>query len=146
MRLWIKDEVEVPDQEAFMDLLVERTVQILNSEPIDIYVNPTFLPDIIAAEYDALWTHERMQKVIDAAARNGVAIEINSRYRLPRLPFLRLAKAAGLKFSLGTNNGDAQVGDLGYSLEMIRQLNLTWKDMFMPKPEGQKPVQVRQRQ
>ena len=46
-------------------------VKILDTEPIDIYVNPTFLPDVIAAEYDALWTPERMDRVIAAAARNA---------------------------------------------------------------------------
>ena len=36
-----------------------------------------------------------MQRVVEAAARNGaVAIEINSRYRLPSPAFIRLAKQA----------------------------------------------------
>ena len=50
MRLWIPEEVEVgPDEQAFMDLLVSKIVGILENEPIDIYVNPTFLPAAIAA-------------------------------------------------------------------------------------------------
>ena len=28
-----------------MDTLVDRTVGILEREPVDIYVNPTYLPD-----------------------------------------------------------------------------------------------------
>ena len=84
MRLWIPEEVEIgPDQQAFMDLLVSKTVGILEKEPIDIYVNPTFLPAVIAPRYDALWTEARMTRVIDAAVKNGVAIEINARYKLP---------------------------------------------------------------
>jgi hypothetical protein len=39
-----------------MDMLVDRTVKILNDEPIDVYVNPTFLPETIARHYDQLWT------------------------------------------------------------------------------------------
>ena len=71
MRLWITNEVpEIKDKQAFMDMLVDRTVKILDTEPIDIYVNPTFLPDSISAEYDQLWTEARMRKVIDAAARH----------------------------------------------------------------------------
>jgi len=66
-RLWIKEEVDIPDKQAFMDHLVNTIVGILDHEPVDIYVNPTFLPDVIAAEYDALWTPERKQRVIDAA-------------------------------------------------------------------------------
>ena len=50
-RLWMPDEVEVGDKQACMDMLVEKTVGILENEPIDIYVNPTFLPEVIAGDY-----------------------------------------------------------------------------------------------
>lgn len=142
-RLWVKEEVEVPDKQAFMENLVGCIVKILDNEPVDIYVNPTFLPDVIAAEYDTLWTPERMDRVIAAAARNGVAIEINSRLKIPSAAFLKRAKAAGIKFTLGTNNTDRDLGRLEYSLQMIKECGLTPGDMWMPKPDGQKPVQVR---
>jgi hypothetical protein len=142
-RLWIKEEVDIPDKQAFMEMLVGKIETILDQEPIDLYVNPTFLPDVIAAEYDTLWTPARMQRVIDAAARNGVAIEINSRYRIPSPAFLKKAKQAGVKFSFGTNNTDRELGRLEYCLQMVKECGLTWKDMWMPKPDGQKPVQVK---
>jgi hypothetical protein len=142
MRLWIPSEVEIGDKQAFMDMLVDRTVGILSNEPIDIYVNPTFLPADIAKEYDTLWTDERMDKVIQAAAKNGVAIEINARYMLPSEKFIKKAKAAGVKFSFGTNNGGKDdLGDLAYSRLMAVRCGLTAADMFVPKPDGQKPVQ-----
>lgn len=142
-RLWMKDEVNITDKQAFMDTLVSNIVNILDHEPIDIYVNPTYLPDVIAAEYDSLWTPERMKKVVDALARNGVAMEINSRYNIPSAKFIRLAKASHVKFTMGTNNGDRDLGRLEYSLRMVKDCGLTSKDMWMPKPDGQKPVQVR---
>jgi len=144
MRLWMPNEVgKIEDKQAFMDTLVNRTVGILNNEPIDIYVNPTFLPDQIAAEYDQLWTPERMQQVIDAAKKNDVAIEINNRYKLPSVAFLKAAKAAGTKFACGTNNEGAQLGRMEYCLQMIRDVGLRATDFFIPKPDGQKPVQKR---
>ena len=143
MRLWIPGEVEVGDKREFMEMLVERIVGIMDSEPIDIYVNPTFLPASIAAEYDALWAPERMQRVIDAAVRNGVAIEINNRYRLPSPAFIRKAKQAGVKFTIGTNNADRDLGRIEYALQMARECGLTWLNMWMPKPDGQKPIQTR---
>ncbi len=133
MRLWMPDEVFVDDKQAFMDTLVDRAVRILREEPIDIYVNPTFLPDILASEYDTLWTPARMQRVIDAAVRHGVAIEINARYRLPSPRFIKLAKQAGARFSFGTNNGGADIGDLDYCLEMVKACGLQWQDLFVPE-------------
>ncbi len=123
----------IADAQEFMNTLVERIVGILEREPVDIYANPTFLPAAIERDYDGLWTEERMKKVIDAAARNGVAIEINNRYRLPRLAFLRMAKEAGCKFAFGSNNGGPD--DLGrseYGLRMVEECKLSWQDFFVP--------------
>ena len=142
-RLWIKEEVEIPDPQAFMEHLVTNIVGILDREPIDLYANPTFLPEIIAADYDSLWTTERMDRVIAAAARSGVAIEINSRFKIPNAAFIRRAKKAGIKFTLGTNNSDRELGRLEYALRMVQECGLTWQDMWMPKPDGQKPAQVK---
>ena len=45
MRLWIREDVgAIPDPQAFMDMLVNRATGIFDHEPIDLYVNPTFLP------------------------------------------------------------------------------------------------------
>jgi histidinol phosphatase-like PHP family hydrolase len=115
-----------------MEMLVDRAVKILSTEPVNIYVNPTFLPDKIAKDYDQLWTEPRMKKVIDAAAEHKVAIEINSRYRLPSLAFIKLAKAAGCKFTFGTNNGDRDIGKLDYSFQMVRDAGLKWQDIWVP--------------
>jgi hypothetical protein len=131
-RLWIEEEVEIRDKQAFMEQLVGTIEKIMSDEPIDIYVNPTFLPEVIAAEYDALWTPERKQRVIDAAAKNRVAIEISSRYLLPKADFIRSAKKAGVKFTLGTNNPGREILRNEYGLKMIRECGLTWQDMWTP--------------
>src|ERR1035441_1236244 len=63
MRLWLPDEVgPIPDAQEFMGLLVDRTVGILEREPIDIYANPTFLPDLLAKDYDKLWTRSEERR------------------------------------------------------------------------------------
>jgi len=143
MRLWINEDVgEIKDKQAFMEMYVKRIVGVMH-EPIDIYANATFLPDQIAGEYDALWTSERMSKVIDAAVKNDVAIEINNRYKIPSAAFIKAAKAAGAKFSFGTNNADANLGRLEYPIQMVKQCGLVWQDIFVPKPAGQKPIQVK---
>lgn len=143
MRIWINEELgEIKDKQAFMEMYVKRIVGVTH-EPIDIYVNATFLPDQIAGEYDALWTAERMQKVIEAVVKNNVAIEINDRYKIPSAAFIKAAKAAGAKFSFGTNNEGAKLGRLEYPMAMVKQCGLTWQDIFVPKPNGEKPIQVK---
>jgi hypothetical protein len=140
MRLWIPEEVgSIADVEDFMETLVARTVDLLEHEPIDIFVNPTFLPAILAMDYERLWTGVRMAKVIGAAARNGVAIELNDLYRLPGPEFVRRAKAAGCKFTFGSNNtGPDDLGRCAYGLSLIDECDLAASDFFVPGANGLK--------
>ena len=133
MRLWMPEEVFVDDKDDFMEQLVAKIVEVMEKEPIDIYVNSTFLPDVLQADYDALWTEERMDKVIHAAAKNNIAIEINARYKIPSATFIKRAKKAGVKFSMGTNNADRELGTLDYAIEMIAECGLKPGDFFKPQ-------------
>ena len=133
MRLWMPDEVEIGDPQDFMNQLVDRIEKIM-TEPIDIYVNPTFLPDAINARYDELWTQERMDRVITALLKNNVALEINARRNIPSQAFIKRAKEAGVKFTFGTNNGRADdLGRMQYCIDMIKECKLTPNDMWLPE-------------
>jgi len=134
MRLWMPEEVgTISNVQEFMDTLVDRTVGILEREPIDIYVNPTYLPDQIAAQYEQLWTESRRRRVIQAAVRNRVAIELNTRRSLPSPSFIRMAKAGGAKFTFGTNNaGPEDLARCEYGLRMVDECGLTADDFFVP--------------
>lgn len=131
-RIWIKEETWIDDEQAFMDYLVNVIVKILNEEPINIYVNPTFLPARMSDRYDMFWTAERMDRVIQAAKTNNIAIEINNRYRIPSYEFLKRAKEAGVKFTVGTNNTNSNFSGAEYAIEIINKCDLTKEDFFQP--------------
>ena len=143
MRLWIPAEAFVDDEQQFMDELISKIESVVSKEPVDIHVNPTYLPAVIAAKYDELWTDARIARFVKVLADNHVALEINSRFKIPSEKILRKAKEAGVKFSFGTNNSGRDLGTLDYSLEMKEKLGLTYKDMFMPKKQNEKPVLVK---
>ncbi len=132
-RLWIKEETWVSDSQVFMDYLVLQIETILAKEKVDIYVNPTFLPDALKLQYDELWTEERMKKVVTALKENKVAMEINSRLKIPSPAFIKMAKEAGVKFTMGTNNTDAELGYLEYGLAMINECKLKPEDFWKCK-------------
>ena len=136
-RIWIKEETWIDNEEQFMDYLVNTIVKIMSEEPIDIYVNPTFLPDQMAGRYDSFWTTDRMDRVIAAAKENNIAIEINNRFKIPSPEFIKRAKAAGVKFTVGTNNADENFSGAEYAREMIRECGLTEKDFFLPSKKRQ---------
>lgn len=133
-RLWMPEETDVGDPQDFMDQLVDNIVKVVSTEPVDIHVNPTFLPAEIADQYDALWTEERIDRVVKALAESGVALEINNRYHIPSATIIKAAKAAGVKFTFGTNNGGANdLGRMEYGIDMIGECGLTPQDMWFPE-------------
>jgi len=132
-RLWIPAETDVGDPQDFMEQLVENIVKVVTTEPIDIHVNPTYLPGPIADQYDALWTDERIDRVVKALAESGVALEINNRLKLPSAKIIKKAKEAGVKFTFGTNNGGARdLGRMEYGIDMVSECGLTPQDMWFP--------------
>lgn len=128
--LWLPG-VKFDDAGDFMERYVALHVRVL-AERIQIWANPTFLPDSLQSRYDELWTPERMQRVIGAAVKNHVAIEINSKYHIPSPAFIRKAKAAGAKFSFGSNRHVQGIGDIEWSLKAARECGLTAADMWLP--------------
>ena len=132
MRLWMPEETEVGDPEDFMEQLVAQIEKVV-TEPISIYVNPTYLPVEIEDRYDELWTDERIDRVIAALKENNVALEINSRLMLPGKRIIEKAREAGIKFAMGTNNTNSEnLGNLEWALDIVEEFNLQPTDMFLP--------------
>ena len=131
-RLWIKEETWIEDEQKYMDLIVDKICGVLQ-EPMDIYVNPCYLPDQMSNRYDEFWTEERMNKFVDALAKSGKALEINELYNIPNKAIIMKAKASGVKFTFGTNNVVPEVSMLEYSIRMKKECGLTAKDMYRPK-------------
>jgi len=142
VELWKAEKVKIADKQDFMERYTEFTVRKAK-EPIDILACATFLPAVLAPEFDALWTEERMKRIIDTAVANNVAIEIAAWAKLPRPAFLKLAKKAGAKFSFASNGRGTNAGKLDYSIQMAKELGLKAADMFTPAPAGKKPIQIR---
>ena len=141
MRLWIPEETFVDNDQQFMEMFVGKIEAIMEGEPVDIYVNPTYLPAPLAPRYDELWTKERMDRVINVLLKNQVALEINARYKIPSIAFLKRAKQAGLKFTFGTNNAkNDDLNRLEYCVRVIKEVGLTPDDMFQPKPRGERKI------
>ena len=128
-RLWMVKSVD--DADAWMEKYMAHNLRILD-EPISILANPTYLPDPLAADYDRLWTEDRMRRLIAKAVERGIALEIQAGSSFPRPKFLRLAKAMGAKFSFGTNNFDPTPKDLSRWLEAITWLDLKGSDIWTP--------------
>jgi hypothetical protein len=86
----------------------------------------------LKGSYDQVWTKARMEKVLDAAKRNNVAIEVNNRLKLPSIDFLKLAKEKGCLFAIGGLYTEGQMTEPDYFYEVIDQCKLDYKDIYIP--------------
>jgi len=140
VHLWIAKEVHISDPQDFMNRLTAFYVELLDKSPLDILAHPGYLPDVLQKDYDALWTPERMRKIVEAAKRAGVAVEIDGEFRLPRPAFLEMARKARLKFSFGANIRANSTAMLDWCVDTADHFGLTQREMFTPAPQDKKPL------
>ena len=142
MRLWMPDEVgAISDPQEFMDTLVDRAVGILEREPIDIYVNPTYLPAASRA---------RLRQAVDRGAhaardprrqvgRRGARAE-RRRSCPARTSCAWQRKRDSSSPSAPTTPEPTISSRCEYGLRMVQACKLTWDDFWMPRPVGERAV------
>ena len=129
-RIW-EQRFVLYNKSTFMDRYMDFHMEVLENGKSNILANPTFLPVCLAPEYYKLWTEKRMDKIIHSAIKNNVAFEINSVYQYPKIPFIKMAKEAGAKFSFGSNGHRLQeISNYSYCYEMVKECGLTSDDFF----------------
>jgi len=131
------------DSEAFMKWYVDWIAEILETTPLDIWSHPMWVTRKFTPQFEQMWTEERMRRVVATLKNTNTAVEIDSSVKLPTMPFLKMAKAEGIKFSFGASSQGARINPVDWSIATAKELGLTRKDMFQPAPRGRKPIQVR---
>jgi hypothetical protein len=133
LQIWNFDTY-VDDAQKFMEKYVAHTLEVIeNDEPLTIFGWPLFLPVCIARDYYTLWTEKRMQTIIAALKKRGLAIEINDLAHTPHERFIGMAKEQGLKFTFGSDTRDEKAGRLDYCKSVARRCGLKAEDFFLPK-------------
>jgi histidinol phosphatase-like PHP family hydrolase len=123
-----------------MEIMVHNLCDMVFDMPIAIAAHSTLLPLALTEmerDPEEWWTEELEDRFIEAAVRAGVALEISNRYQLPHDRFLRKAKQAGAKFSLGSDGHHVhQVAQLGWSRNTALRVGITDADLFWAEPKA----------
>jgi histidinol phosphatase-like PHP family hydrolase len=121
----------IADIPTFMQQYMDHIEHILKYEPITIFARPTYLPVNFGRYYDALWTADRVQKIIQLAKARNIAFEISTPMHVPKKEIISEAKNAGLKFTFGTNARNFDAGQLHYGLKMVEECGLSRENMLI---------------
>lgn len=133
LRIWNFDTY-VDDAPKFMETYLAHILEVIeNHESLNIFGWPLFLPVCIARDYYTLWTEKRMQTIIAALKRRGLAVEINDLAHTPHEKFISMAKEQGLKFTFGSDTRDQKAGRLDFCKSVARTCGLKADDFFVPK-------------
>ena len=128
-KLWQENEYEIANENVWLERYFNHCMIVVN-EPITILANPTYLPNRIKHRYDDFWSEDRMGKLIDAAIKNNVALEIQAGTEFPNQKFIKLALQKGAKISIGRNNMDDKPNELKRSLDWLEELNVKPENML----------------
>ncbi len=109
---------------------IEKKARIFG---FDILAHPGLLPINLrprsAEILDARWD----ERLIELALRFGFALELSSRWRVPLPATVQRARAAGVRFSFGSDaHHPEQVCRLDFSQGLARQCGLGAADLFRP--------------
>ena len=126
----------IDDTEDFMKRYMDYALEVLTTQPVDIFGWPLFLPVCLARDYYELWTDERMQQIISAAKARNIAIEINDMAHTPHADFILKAKEQGLKFTFGSDCRNTNVGRLAYCRRIAQECKLTREDFYVPEKKS----------
>ena len=122
------------ERRRYFDVLLTAMEETFRRWPVTILGHFCLQPEC-AAE-DASFVLERDPEPDDAAAqwldeviglcvRSNVAIELNSKSRVPHRAFVQRAAALGARFSLGSDAHQVRrAGDVSYGQRLLRELNI----------------------
>jgi len=128
----------VPDgltPQAYMRIHVNNMERFAREMTVDILAHPTLLPlpwRRIPAE--EMWTEELEERAVIALRTGNKAFEVSGRYR-PHRRLVERAHAHGVTLSLGSDGHTRdQVGDLSFSLGLVREIGVPDEALFEPRP------------
>jgi len=108
-----------PMQEELAKNYFLAIMNAMRNNGVDVIAHPFRLHNNLAPYLSP----EDIDEFVKVAAENEVAIEINSKYRVPSEEFLRTCLKEGVKLSIGTDaHTTAEVGMVDWQMAMLKRI------------------------
>jgi len=109
---------------------LSAVMNVVKRQRVDILVHPFQFHRYLAPHL----SQDEMDEFVKLAAEKEVAIELNSKYRVPDEDLLRACLRDGVKLSIGTDaHTVAEVGRLDWPMAMLRRVGAKAEDLILEK-------------
>lgn len=118
----------VIDLEELAREYLTTVVNVMERKQVDILAHPFQLQRYLLPYLP----QDEINEFVKLAAEKEVAVELNSKYRVPDADFLRACLRDGVKLSLGTDaHTVAEVGRVDWPMAMLRRIGAKREDMIL---------------
>ncbi|MCJ7720704.1 MAG: PHP domain-containing protein [Candidatus Hadarchaeum sp.] len=119
-----------PMQEELARNYFLAIMNVMRNNRVDVIAHPFRLHNNLAPYLSP----EDIGEFVKLAAEKEVAIEINSKYRVPSEEFLRTCLKEGVKLSIGTDaHTTAEVGMVDWQMAMLKRIGAKEDDLILNK-------------
>jgi putative hydrolase len=119
-----------PMQEELAKNYFLAVMNAMRNNRVDVIAHPFRLHNNLAPYLSP----EDIDEFVKLAAKKGVAIEINSKYRVPGEELLRTCLREGVKLSIGTDaHTAAEVGMVDWQMAVLKRIGASEDDLILNK-------------
>lgn len=109
---------------------LKSVMNVMERQRVDILVHPFQFHRYLAPYLSP----DEINEFVKLAAKKEVAVELNSKYRVPDENFLRECLREGVKLSMGTDaHTAAEVGRVDWPMAMLRRVGARAEDLVLNK-------------
>jgi len=109
---------------------LNAVMNVMERQRVDILAHPFHFHSYLAPHLSP----DEIDQFAKLAAERGVAVELNSKYRVPDENLLRACLREGVKLSIGTDaHTVAEVGRVDWPMTMLRRVGARQEDMILDR-------------
>jgi len=132
IKFW-SDSSPIWDPKGFVEKVRVALIKAMESGILDVIAHVSWLPEMIRKETHRVITNDWIKSVVDACCDWGVAVELNSAWKVPDERFVEYCVKKGVKLSIGSDaHQRLMIGKTDYAVNILKRIKVPKDLIFLP--------------